>query len=305
MKNRILPLLCAVLLCAALLHPLCAYAAEPLDPNAEASLTLYYQKDGKVFPDLQIGIFRVAEAFPDGSFQLLEPFSSYPVHIHDITQQSQWTHITTTLSSYIAANQVQPDREAATDAEGAARFSDLETGLYLVRQVIAENNDGTYIFNAFMVYVPTPQPDGSYAYHVQAKPKCLNYVLKSKYTVIKLWQDDGHQATRPNAVTVEIYRDGVLQQTQVLNEENNWTYSWYVSDDDKGIWTVAEQSVPEHYKVTIQENTGVFTLINARPFDPDMPPQTGDTFSPLPWILAMCFSGILLLILGIYSRRRK
>lgn len=305
MNKRILPLIMLVMLCFALLQPLWAGAVTPLDPEADASLTLHYQKDDAAFPALQIGIYRVAQAFPDGTFELIAPFAFYPVNIHDISQQAQWKDVATTLLSYITANQVLPDQQAQTDDAGTVRFTGLETGLYLVREVTAENTDGVYLFDAFLVYVPTPQPDGTYEYHVEAKPKCVSFLPKTQYTVTKLWQDDGHQAYRPKEVVVDIYKDAILVETQILSGENDWTYTWVVTGEDPGIWSVTEREVPEGYKVTIRQNGSVFSIINARRTDPEPPPQTGDTFSPLPWILAMCFSGILLLILGIYRRRRK
>lgn len=302
MRKRILPLLLCMVICLAALRPVCAYA---LEPNAEASLTLHYEKDGNAFPDQQIGIFRVAEAFSDGSFALIAPFASYPVNIQNITKQEQWHTVAQTLNSYIVANQVKPDREEKTDNTGTAFFSNLKTGLYFVREVIAENTAGTYVFNQFMVYVPTPQTDGSYNYAVEAKPKCLEFVPKTQYTVTKLWQDGGNQGNRPDSVTVDIYKDGVLQQTKTLNADNNWSYSWSVSTEDKGKWTVAETSVPAGYQVSVQENGGVFSVINTRQGGTTPPPLTGDNFIALPWILMMCFSGIMLVILDLYSRRRK
>lgn len=304
MKKPILPLVLLIIICFATVCPFPVHAITPLDPTAEASLTLHYQKDDVAFADLPIGIYRVAEAFPDGSFDLIEPFSSYPIDIYGITRQEQWQYVAQTLYSYIVADQVAPDREAKTDTDGIASFSDLETGLYFVREVVAENTRGTYVFNQFMVYVPTPQPDGSYGYAVEAKPKCISFVPKTQYTVTKLWRDSGNQSARPDAVTVDIYKDGALQETQILSDDNNWSYTWYVSADDYGKWTVTERSVPDPYKVTIRENGNTFSIINTRKSQPQTP-QTGDSFTPLPWIAAMCFSGVMLLILGIYSRRRR
>jgi len=304
MKNRILPLISLVIVCLATLRPVCADALTPLEPNAQASLTLHYQKDGTAFSDLQIGIYRIAEALPDGSFALIEPFASYPIHIHDITMQEQWRHIAQTLWSYIVADPMQPDREEKTNETGVAHFSDLKTGLYFVREVVAENTDGTYVFNHFMVYVPTPEPDGSYNYAVEAIPKCTNFVPRSHYTVTKLWQDGGNQSLRPTEVTVDIYKDGVLYETQILGADNNWTYTWSVFGEDHGTWTVAERAVMDIYKVTIQQNGSTFSIINTYETAPEAPP-TGDSFTVLPWILAICFSGVMLLVLGVYGRRRK
>ena len=60
----------------------------------------------------------------------------------------------------------------------------------------------------------------------------------------------------------------------------------------------------EPYKVTVQQNGSSFSIINTFRNQPE-PPQTGDAFTPLPWILLMCLSGVMLLLLGLYGRRRK
>lgn len=304
MKKRILLLISLIVICLTMFAPLCVNGATPLDPDAEASLTISYQKDGATFPGLTVDIYRVAQAFSSGKFELIEPFSSYPVNIHDIMEQEQWTNVANTLNAYIVSNHVTPDKEALTNAEGLAVFTNLETGLYLVEEVVAENTNGTYVFNRFMVYLPTPQTDGSYDYAVEAKPKCTNFVPKTQYTVTKLWQDSGNQASRPKEVAVDIYKDGQLYETQTLSASNNWTYTWFVSGGEYSKWTVTERFATAPYKVTIKQNGSSFSIINTWQTSSDTP-QTGDTFAPLPWVITMCFSGIVLLILGIYGRRYK
>ena len=304
MKKQIARFICLVVFCAAMFCPLNVSAATPLDPAADASLTLYYQKEEQVFSNLQISIYRVAEAFPDGTFELIEPFASFPVNIHNITVQEQWKNTAVTLSSYIVANQLAPHRVEKTDETGTVVFEHLETGLYLVREVVAESNIGTYVFNQFMVYLPTPQADGSFDYTIEAKPKCVNYVPKTEYRVTKLWQDAGHQADRPNQIIVDIYKNGALQDSQILNAGNNWSYVWYVSEEDHSEWTVAERAVSDHYTVTVQHSGSSFSIINTHEANLDIPdaPQTGDTTNPLPWVFTMCFSGIMLII--IYGKRK-
>ena len=63
MKRQFACLLCLVTAFMALLCPLRAKGATALDPAAEASLTLEYQKEGEAFSDVPVRIFRVAEAF--------------------------------------------------------------------------------------------------------------------------------------------------------------------------------------------------------------------------------------------------
>ena len=302
MKKRYHPMLCLLILCFWMLCP--AVSAEAVDPQAQASLTLHYQQGDTVFGDLQVRIYRIAAVSPDGTYRLVSPFASYPINIHGITTQLQWDQIADTLHSYITAEQVTPNRQAATDEAGIARFPELETGLYYVDAVTAEKEDGTYIFNRFLVYLPTPQADGTHNYHVEAKPKCAQYLPKTEYSVTKLWQDSGYSDSRPGAVTVDIYKDGVFQESQTLNADNNWSYSWKVAAGDTGVWTVAEQAVPENYKVTVRQNGSHFSIVNTRQAQPETP-STGDSFAPLPWILALCLSGMGVLILAILVRRRK
>ena len=80
MKKRFLSLLLALAAGLIVVCPLCVCAAG-LETDADASMTLYYQKDGEAFPGLNIAIHRVAQALPDGSFALVAPFSSYPISI--------------------------------------------------------------------------------------------------------------------------------------------------------------------------------------------------------------------------------
>ena len=306
MIKRIAALLCLSLFCMTMLSPY-AYAATPLDPDADASLTLHYQKDEHAFSDLSIRIYRVAEAFADGTFQLIDPYSSYPINIHDITMQQQWKNTAATLSSYIVANQLKPYREGRTNDEGTVAFLHLETGLYLVSEVKVENDSGSYVFNQFMVYLPTPQADGSFDYSVEANPKCIQYVPKTEYRVTKLWQDTGNQSDRPEQVTVEIYKDGALQETQILSADTNWSYTWTVSGEDRSRWTVVESAVPEVYTITVQQSGGCFTIINTHKAneEPQPPPRTGDTFNYLPYVLTMSISGVLMIMLSVYGRRKK
>lgn len=102
MKKRFLTLILAIM-SLAMLRPLPVNATTPPESYAEASLTLHYQKDETAFTDLSIGIYRIAEVLPSGSYQLIDPYASYPIYIHSITSQEQWQHIAQTLYSYIVA----------------------------------------------------------------------------------------------------------------------------------------------------------------------------------------------------------
>ena len=118
MRKRMLTLFCAF--CLLLLWSGDVHAAE-LNPNEKAGLTLRYQQEGAAFSGLEIGIYRIADAFPDGKFELIEPFASYPINIQGITSQTQWNFVAETLAAYILAYQVEPDRMGTTDESGNVR----------------------------------------------------------------------------------------------------------------------------------------------------------------------------------------
>lgn len=312
MIRRISCFFCALILCLGLGSARCA-AAVP-DPGHPCSLTLCYTQDAIAFPDLEVEIYRVAELSADGEYKLAAPFSGYPIHIHGITSQQEWQDTAQTIKSYIAANQIGAYQSQRTDDTGTAVFTDLETGLYLVKGTIAHNANGTYAFSDFMIYLPTPV-DSDYDYDVEANPKCTHYTPPASYTVVKLWNDSASSDRRPVSVHVDILKDGVVQESVILNGANNWSYSWNVPDGD-GDWSVMEKDVPAGYQVSITSSGTAFVITNTLspvvPDEPDTPdeptgeiPETGDTSPLYLYIIIMCISGFGLMILGICSLRGR
>lgn len=301
MRKIIIRGLCLLMICGLLL-PATARALTALEPERECSLTLHYRQEGMGFADVPVRIYRVAEAFSDGTFELIDPYSGYPVNIYGITAQTEWQTVATTLTAFIASDNLAPDATAATDENGIAVLSGLETGLYLVSGAVAENEKGTYLFRDFMVYLPTPSEDG-FDYDVEAVPKCGKFTPATEYRVVKLWKDGGNSGKRPASVAVEIREDGVLRETVTLSKENDWTYEWK-DTDGSGVWTVTEKNVPAGYRVSISTNANAFTITNTYPTSPDTP-DTGDTSPLWLYIVIMCFSGFMLMILGTLGMRGK
>ena len=333
------------ILCALLSLGLFPAGATSLDPQQPCSLTLSYQQGGAPCSSLKVDVYRVAEARADGSFHLTADYAPSGVDISRVTSQQEWRDIADTLSAHIAAGQLSPTRTAATTEEGTAVFSGLETGLYLVGQAAT----GEYLFERFMVYLPTPA-DGGFQYHVTAKPKPGPLPSYTEYQVLKLWKDSGNSKDRPESVTVDILRDGQVQESVILSHDNNWSYSWQVPDGS-GSWSVSERDVPAGYRATVSIRETTFIITNTKhtptdpehpgsptipdfpsvpvgpgtpdtPVDPDLPdtpdipvqpeppaapspsvPKTGDTAPLELYIMAMCISGLLLMILGLSGRR--
>ena len=325
----------------AVAQPLTAAAAE-LDTEAPCSLTLHYTKEGSSFQDLNIKIYRIATFESDGSYALTGPFADYPVQIQDIQSQKEWQESTQALVSYVEADALTPTAEKKTDASGTVAFENLDTGLYLVMGVQAQAQDGRFWFQPFIVFLPTPNEDGSYDYDVEAIPKPGPILPIHQYQVIKLWKDSGNQGNRPGSVTIGILKDGILQETVVLDQQNSWTHAWE-SEDGNSRWTVVETEVPNGYTVAVSQQGGTFTVTNEyhHPHDPDKPdkpdtpdkpdkpgtpdtpekpndpntptkpnkpgsaPQTGDSTPLWLYVMALCGSGMALVLLGAPRKREQ
>ena len=86
--------------------------------------------------------------------------------------------------------------------------------------------------------------------------------------VIKLWRDEGHEAQRPESITVELLRNGEVYDTVKLSDANNWKYDWTNLPKDSE-WTVREAGVPVQYTVsTVQEGTA-YILTNTYITEPE------------------------------------
>ena len=303
---RVLTLL---LLVCTLLQPMEAHAAQLVDVTRPCSLELEYSSDGLGFEGLEIRIFRIAEIYANGNYALVAPFHKLPVKIHGVTSQKEWQAAANTLAAYITAEQIAPTAVKTTDSAGKTAFTNLKTGIWLVMGTSAETEEKIYHFENFCMFLPTPQSDGSLKYDMKAKPK--HSVMpkpeepeKVQYRVTKLWKDAGIRSERPKSVKVDILKNGVVQETVVLNAENDWTCSW-AAQEGNDLWTVVEKDVPNAYTVVIQTSGRNFTITNARSAPVGAPPKTGDSFAMRPWLLMMSLSGLILMAVGILQKRKR
>lgn len=277
-----------------------AVSASALDLDAPNSLTLHYGRSADVFPDLDVQAYRVAELAPDGSCAFTGQFADYPVQIQGITDQSQWQEAAQTLVAYIQADGLIPTAWTVTDESGNAVFSQLKSGLYLIPGTYVETGTESFHFQPFFIFLPTPGEDGVYHHDVQANPKPGEVTPHTRYTVVKLWKDDG---TRPGAILVDILLDGVIMETAALSPDNDWSYTW-TAQNTGGMWTVVERDVPDGYTVTITSRENIFTIVNTADQVPEETPDTGDRAPLEVYILMAGLSGIFLMILGIWYKRK-
>lgn len=277
-----------------------------LELDRTCTLTLTYVRNGEGFSDVTVEIYRVAEYSSNGTVKLTGSFSGYPIQITGISSQQQWKKVAETFRQVAASNGIEADCTQKTNAEGEVFFSDLKTGLYFVKGVQVQNEEGTFVFQDFMVFLPTPE-NNDYTYDVKAKPKYTEYTLPKTYTVVKLWEDASDASQRPDSIVVDLLKDGIVERSVVLDSANHWSYSWDVQGDE-GTWSVMEVNVPQGYQVSIAKNAAAFVITNTKlPDKPETPeiPTTGDTSPMMMYLLLMCISGLGCLLLGFIVLREK
>jgi len=303
MKKVIIRLISVILFLLVIFQPICVFSAV-IDFDKKCNLTLIYSKNGNVFSNLEINIYRVANC----DFEMVSPFDNYPVNVTNIKSQTEWNSISATLSGYAQSENIPAYKTAKTDNNGNAVFEGIDVGLYLISGVVTEKNKKLYTFFDNVVYLPADL-GGQYLYNLEVKPKSEEIVFEEKeYSIYKLWNDDGKN--RPKSIMVDILKDGKTVDTVVLNSKNNWKHT-FKTQDVKCDWSIVEKNVPKGYTVKVTEKGTSFVLLNTKgdPFIPGKPstnvPQTGDTSQIELYILVCCISGMFLIVLGVGLRRKE
>lgn len=128
-------------------------------------------------------------------------------------------------------------------------------------------------------------------------------------TVTKTWVNGEKdvKVTFPTSVKVALYRDGVKYETVTLSADNNWKYTWNLTDEHE--WTVDEPSVPSGYIKTIKTTTttstagieSTYAITNTY----NSNPKTGDSTNFLLWGMGMTVPVAALFVLMLLGGNKK
>ena len=302
-KKLLVALLAAALFVALIGASVSALAIEPM---RKSSLTLQYKHGEVFFEGAEIKTYRVAEVFADGTFALCGDFADYPINIYGITSQAQWRGVTSALAAYATTDGISPTRTSVTDETGTVSFTDILPGMYLTLSVHVETGKDIAIFESFLTVIPAQSESGEHNYDVTAYPKCEKYTPKPdpiEYKVVKQWQDNGYDEKRPEYVEVDIIKNGEIQHSVKLSADNNWSYGWS-AEDDGGEWQAVERNIPSDYTVSIVKNGNIITITNIFE-NPSDPPPTGDTTVIWHYVLILCLSGAVLIVIATWRKRAE
>ncbi len=240
--KRIILLICAMF-CAFGVLTLQAVAAD-----SNSTLTLHYAHNGAEF-----SIYRVADITTDG-YQLSDDFSDYSVSLPE-DGDSGWRDTSATLAAYVALDHLEANA-SATVSGGSASFASLSDGLYLIIGSVTTDDSYQYTPVSCLVAV-SGDTAATVKYEAEEIPDETVYV---SYSVIKNWKNDTDQV-RPECITVVLLCNATVYDTVVLDEDNNWSYTW--DDlDAANHWQLAEVDVPDGYSVSTEQDGTNFTVTN-------------------------------------------
>ncbi len=239
-----------VLICAVSLISFSADAAET------GSLTLSYEQDGAEFKIYHVAVLRSDE------YELTSGFAGYSIDLSD----SDWSDLAVTLAAYVQMDSIDPEQSGII-SDGHVTFSELENGLYLVMGESTTSDGYRFTPASFLVYVA----DGAVTSVVKFEKTPVEPETVS-CNVTKIWSGDT-EAVRPSAVTVCLLRDGEAYDSQELNEENEWSYTWEALDASCE-WKIAEVEVAADYTVSVSQSGTSFTVTNT--YHTDTPPTPSE-----------------------------
>lgn len=148
--------------------------------------------------------------------------------------------------------------EDTTNESGYTSFDNLDLGLYLVEQT--NKVEGYSKIDPFLVYIPIVK-ENNWIYNIKATPK-TDIIRLMDVIVEKKW-DIVNSNNQPKEVTIELLKDEEVIDTVILNDENQWTYTWYQIEESDS-YSVREKNVPEGYTDTYRQVENKFIVTNTK-----------------------------------------
>ena len=278
MKNRRIAGICLAALLALLL-PAQAKAAGSIDLTRDCGLTLSYQDNGVPLVGASFSIYLVADVDASGELTAAGDFAAFPVDIRGRNDEA-WRALASTLEGYVLRDQLTPADSGITDLWGQLVFPTpgrtLTPGLYLVLGQRHRQSGMIYDAQPFMVMLPALDKEANdWDYSVEAAPKHSAQPEPEEgdtvdRRVLKIWRDAGHEAERPQTVTAQLLKDGVVADTVILSEANGWGYTW--EDLDSGSQWLVVEAASGDYTVEIVREGVTFVVVNTSQEPEDPPP---------------------------------
>lgn len=289
------------------------------------SLTLKFHENSSGFSGAEFQIYDVGSVSSDGSVVLENEFAQYPVSLENLNS-SGWRDLAQTLAAYVRRDDLEPLAKGITDEKGDVIFGQLMPGLYLADGENYRRGGNTYTPEPVLIALPGKTAEGSWTYHPVSEIKYQSRRRpgdggdepdenRISLQALKIWEDSGAEDIRPEQVQIQLLRNGEIYEQVILNEENNWSWSWEGLDGDSR-WEVAEKDLPDGYTVRVSRQGNVFAITNTcrrplplatssvpQPPDESSSPQLPQT-GVLWWPVSFLAGGGLGFIMAGWGRRK-
>lgn len=293
-NRRILALL-LMFVCLLSIMPVPYISASSNTAPTTGSITLRYSKNDTLIPQAEFKIYKVATVDGYGNLTATSRFSRYAQSVltHsriDEYDSNEWADIAYTLSGYVARDAVAYTSRGKTGDTGVLAFNNLSLGVYLISGSTVTIGTKTYTSYPMMVVLPSVNAAGNgLLYNIELAPKCeVRDIPSTEPTtsgttgnttgttaptttppggpskvsrkVEKVWDDKGFESVRPNEIEVQLLCDGKVHDTQKLNKDNNWRYTWNNLATGHE-WTVVEKEL-SNYTVKVEKQGITFVVTN-------------------------------------------
>ncbi|HAH18142.1 MAG TPA: hypothetical protein DCL29_03945 [Eubacterium sp.] len=219
---------------------------------ADDSITISNEINGNIVSDVTWKAYKIADYGAGGQLIIDSDFGSSNVDFSSLTTREDVANAATTFANIVLSDGVSIDGQANA-ISGIAKITGLDQGVYLI--VGSNVKIGSKVYSPAPMIVEVITDSDGVNVDVAAKFVYNN----TAYKVEKLWKGD--DASTHDEVIVELYKDGVLDDTVRLNESNNWKYTWE-SSDETAVWSVKEKTVIKNYKVSYRNEGSDYVVVN-------------------------------------------
>lgn len=262
-------------------------SANTVDFNRKGSITfeLTEQEHNEKIADANIEIVKIADARVDLNsnlyYEYVSSLTKCNVDIKDVTKID-----VNELASCINDNTQR--LSSISDNNGKVSFSNLDLGLYLIRQTNKLNKYTS--IDSYLVTLPTIE-NNDWIYDIYSIPK-TEIQKKMDITIIIEWKTE--KDIKGNRVTAELFNDNQKVNDYLITKDDNWMVMDNVLLSDK--YSVRGESI-EGFNISYVIQGNVFKII----YSDDLP-QTGENVY-ITYILA--FTGLVFILLGVTFKRNE
>lgn len=233
------------------------------------SLHLYKVADG------EFGSYKYTEAFQEAKYANID--------INKLENSNETQIAATTLKGYA----VNKDHDHRIADGNVVKYEHLSTGLYLL--VVDNYREGHKLWKYNPILIDMKA----------SKTISLTKRIDDEYYDYKLVKQWNGTSQPPQRITVDLYVDGKIERTVILEKEKNYTYSW--ETDGYKDYSVVEHHI-DGYKntVSIVQNDGLETIVLTNTKNQKQPPtvRTGDSTHYTIYVFLLALSGLALILIG-------